>query len=98
MPSWASGLLWSLLVSTAVLGANLVPRVTFQHGDPQRSLTQFSLEGVSNYDTFLLSGDEGTLYVGARDTILSLGVGDTGSVVQQGLVSRAREVRQRGSM
>uniref|UniRef100_A0A8D0GC92 Semaphorin 4A n=1 Tax=Sphenodon punctatus TaxID=8508 RepID=A0A8D0GC92_SPHPU len=51
-------------------------------GDPQRSLTQFSLEGVSNYDTFLLSGDEGTLYVGARDTILSLGVGDTGSVVQ----------------
>lgn len=57
-------------------------------GDPRRILPHFSLRGVSNYDVLLLSKDEDTLYVGARDTILSLGVDSTGTMAFKNLVSR----------
>uniref|UniRef100_A0A8C0IZD4 Semaphorin 4A n=1 Tax=Chelonoidis abingdonii TaxID=106734 RepID=A0A8C0IZD4_CHEAB len=50
----------------------------YRTGYARRILTSFSKDGIFNYDTFLLSEDEGTLYVGARDTLLSLRVDSAG--------------------
>uniref|UniRef100_A0A8C3SSG1 Semaphorin 4A n=1 Tax=Chelydra serpentina TaxID=8475 RepID=A0A8C3SSG1_CHESE len=55
---------------------------------PRRTLTSFSQDGIFNYDTFLLSEDEGTLYVGARDTILSFQVD---SIVWQPVPEKKQE-------
>ncbi|XP_030042922.1 semaphorin-4A [Microcaecilia unicolor] len=76
MPSRVICLLWSFLLPASVC-ADLLPRVTFPYGDPRRSLNSFSQSGVSNYDVFLLSEDEQVLYVGARDSVLSLNTSDT---------------------
>ncbi|KAE8588836.1 hypothetical protein XENTR_v10022769 [Xenopus tropicalis] len=76
MPTWKRcwGLLLALLALLPCLPSDLVPRITFRHGDPGRSLLRFRLENVHNYDQLVLSPDETTLYVGARDNILSLGI------------------------
>ncbi|KAM9737205.1 semaphorin-4A [Menidia menidia] len=50
------------------------PRVSFSMGSPGRQLLSFSLPGVSNSSTLLLSPDGEKLYVGARDAILALDV------------------------
>uniref|UniRef100_A0A674K5M7 Uncharacterized protein n=1 Tax=Terrapene triunguis TaxID=2587831 RepID=A0A674K5M7_9SAUR len=86
MPDRALCLLCSLVMPAAFLCADLLPRVTFPRGDPRRTLTSFSQDGIFNYDTFLLSEDEGTLYVGARDTILSLRVDSAGSMKLTGSI------------
>ncbi|KAL7978395.1 hypothetical protein Chor_014934, partial [Crotalus horridus] len=67
-------LLGCLLMAAASVGSNVVPRMTFQRGDPSREVGTFSQEGVLNYDTFLLSADGATLYVGGRDAILALDI------------------------
>nr|XP_006113966.1 semaphorin-4A [Pelodiscus sinensis]XP_006113967.1 semaphorin-4A [Pelodiscus sinensis]XP_006113968.1 semaphorin-4A [Pelodiscus sinensis]XP_006113969.1 semaphorin-4A [Pelodiscus sinensis]XP_014424437.1 semaphorin-4A [Pelodiscus sinensis]XP_025035907.1 semaphorin-4A [Pelodiscus sinensis] len=86
MHGQALRLLCSLLMPVTFLCTDLLPRVTFPRGDSRRILTSFSQDGVFNYDTFLLSEDEGTLYVGARDTILSLRVDSPGSMELTGLI------------
>ncbi|ETE69043.1 hypothetical protein L345_05158, partial [Ophiophagus hannah] len=45
-----------------------------QQRGAQNDLSE-SQEGILNYDTFLLSGDGATLYVGGRDAILALDIG-----------------------
>ncbi|XP_029142142.1 semaphorin-4A [Protobothrops mucrosquamatus] len=70
-------LLGCLLMAAASVGSNVVPRMTFQRGDPSREVGTFSQEGVLNYDTFLLSADGATLYVGGRDAILALDIRST---------------------
>uniref|UniRef100_A0A8C7E7H6 Semaphorin 4A n=1 Tax=Naja naja TaxID=35670 RepID=A0A8C7E7H6_NAJNA len=67
-------LLGCFLMAAASLGSNVVPRMTFQRGDPSREVGTFSQEGILNYDTFLLSADGATLYVGGRDAILALNI------------------------
>lgn len=49
-------------------------------GDPRRSLTHFSQDNTSHYDTFLLDDSEERLYVGARDRLLALAVGTPGTI------------------
>nr|XP_056709009.1 semaphorin-4A [Euleptes europaea] len=85
-PVQPSYLLWCLLVLTADLAADLTPRVTVRSGDANRFIPSFSQDGVLNYDTFLLSEDGETLYVGARDTILSLDIRNSSPVKLKGLV------------
>ncbi|XP_041429695.1 semaphorin-4A [Xenopus laevis] len=67
--------LWLMLMLLPCVPSDLLPRITISYGDPSRSLVGFSLNNVHNYDQLLLSPDERTLYVGARDNILSLRVG-----------------------
>ncbi|XP_008296859.1 semaphorin-4B [Stegastes partitus] len=64
-------LLGLLLSSTSSLPP---PRTSFLLNSASRPLVHFSLPDVHNTTTLLLSGDESTLYVGARDAILSLDV------------------------
>ena len=47
-------------------------------GSPNRPLQHFQIQDVSNAVTLLLSNDESTLFVGARDAVLSLDVSQPG--------------------
>ncbi|XP_062865524.1 semaphorin-4A [Trichomycterus rosablanca] len=62
------------------VGGHVVPRVTFPLDSPGRSFTLFTLPDVENTTTLLLSRDEGTLFVGARDAVLALGVSAGGGL------------------
>ncbi|XP_069463218.1 semaphorin-4A [Ambystoma mexicanum] len=77
-------LLWWAL--PAALCADLIPRITFSWGDSRRNVSTFRQTGVFHYDTFLMSPDEDTLYVGARDTLLSLNIRDPGHMRLQKLI------------
>lgn len=57
-----------------------VPRVTFPLESPGRPFTLFTLPDVYNTTTLLLSDDEETLYVGARDAVLSLNISNAGDL------------------
>ncbi|XP_054848241.1 semaphorin-4A [Eublepharis macularius] len=85
-PSRPFCFLGCLLVFTAALAADLVPRVTIWTGDPNRIIPSFTQDGVLNYDIFLLSPDGETLYVGARDAILSLDIRNTSPIQLKGLL------------
>ncbi|KAK3508512.1 hypothetical protein QTP70_031371, partial [Hemibagrus guttatus] len=50
----------------------------FVRESPGRPFTVFTLPGVYNTTTLLLSNDEETLFVGARDAVLSLNIANTG--------------------
>ncbi|XP_030644317.1 semaphorin-4A [Chanos chanos] len=68
---WASLVLLNLLITSRAL---LTPRISFPLGSPGRPLTVFNMSGVDNTTTLLLSNDENTLFVGARDSILALDI------------------------
>uniref|UniRef100_A0A6J0VJJ5 Semaphorin-4A n=1 Tax=Pogona vitticeps TaxID=103695 RepID=A0A6J0VJJ5_9SAUR len=74
----------SILMLSVALAVDLMPRLTFRRGDSSRLLTSFSRKGVLNYDTFLLSEDGATLYVGARDTIVALEISNPDSIQLKG--------------
>ncbi|XP_040093684.1 semaphorin-4D isoform X2 [Oryx dammah] len=67
----AGGLLTALAVvfGTAVAFAP-VPRITWEHREVQ--LVQFHEPGIFNYSALLLSEDEDTLFVGAREAVFAL--------------------------
>ncbi|KAK2845197.1 hypothetical protein Q5P01_011856 [Channa striata] len=50
------------------------PRTSFLLSSADRPLARFSVPGIHNTTTLLLSDDASTLYVGARDAVLSLDV------------------------
>ncbi|KAM6958784.1 semaphorin-4A [Aplochiton taeniatus] len=62
----------------------LIPRVSFPMGSPGRVLSHFNSSNVSNGTTLLLSEDEETLFVGARDAVLSLDVSQQEAIVVKG--------------
>ncbi|KAM5162481.1 semaphorin-4A [Callospermophilus lateralis] len=59
-------------------GQGPMPRVKYDAGDGRRALSFFHKKGLQDFDTLLLSGDENTLYVGAREAILALNIEDPG--------------------
>ncbi|XP_060109854.1 semaphorin-4A [Heteronotia binoei] len=85
-PGQSSCLLGFFLVFAALLAADLMPRVTIRSGDANRIRPTFSQDEVLNFDTFLLSEDRETLFVGARDTILALNISDPSSIRLKGLI------------
>ncbi|KAM5200881.1 semaphorin-4A isoform 1-T1 [Hipposideros larvatus] len=64
--------------SAGAAGQGPVPRVRYYAGDGRRALSLFSQKGLQDFDTLLLSDDEGTLYVGVREAILALDIQDPG--------------------
>ncbi|KAJ8354676.1 hypothetical protein SKAU_G00222430 [Synaphobranchus kaupii] len=74
-PTWHVLVLLGLLESCDGL---LIPRTSFIIGNPDRAVTHFTSPGIENTTTLLLSDDGATLYVGARDALLSLDVSQPG--------------------
>ncbi|XP_012684361.1 semaphorin-4A isoform X2 [Clupea harengus] len=71
--------IWVFLILLYVLGCcqgDAIPRVSFPTGSPGRSVTHFTSPEIGNSTTLLLSSDGDTLFVGARDAILSLDVSE----------------------
>ncbi|XP_062342956.1 semaphorin-4A [Osmerus eperlanus] len=62
----------------------MTPRLTFPLGSPGRVVTGFYTPDVSNTTTLLLSDDANTLFVGARDAVLSLDVSQQDDIVMRG--------------
>nr|XP_020474374.1 semaphorin-4A-like [Monopterus albus] len=67
------------------------PRTSFLLNSTDRPLVYFSLPDVHNTTTLLLSPDASTLYVGARDIVLSL------DVSQSDVISLKKKVEWRPS-
>ncbi|KAM4631307.1 semaphorin-4A isoform 2-T2 [Polymixia lowei] len=61
----------------------LTPRISFPMGSPGRPLIRFNSSDVSNTTTLLLSEDGDTLFVGARDAVLSLDIGQQEAIVMR---------------
>ncbi|KAB5517711.1 hypothetical protein PHYPO_G00170360 [Pangasianodon hypophthalmus] len=73
-------LIFIIIIISSSGHANAVPRVTFPLESPGRPFTLFTLPDVYNTTTLLLSDDEETLFVGARDAVLSLNISKAGSL------------------
>lgn len=57
-------------------------------GTPGRSLSHFDSSDVGNTTTLLLSDDGDTLFVGARNAVLSLDVSQEDAIVMRSKVGR----------
>ncbi|XP_072531740.1 semaphorin-4A isoform X2 [Salminus brasiliensis] len=71
----------SLIVLLSDCHGNAVPRVTFPLDSPGRPVGLFNPPDVRNSTTLLLSEDEETLFVGARDALLSVNVSRSGGLI-----------------
>ncbi|XP_056332154.1 semaphorin-4A [Danio aesculapii] len=60
--------------------ASVRPRVSFARGSSERVLGIYSSSTLKNTSTLLLSTDQDTLFVGARDALLSLDVSQPDSI------------------
>ncbi|KAJ8290060.1 hypothetical protein GJAV_G00008280 [Gymnothorax javanicus] len=95
METWTSPR--QVLVLLGLLGSLeglLVPRISFITGDPGRSLTHFTSPGIENSTTLLLSDDGATLYVGAKDVVLSLDVSQPGIIEMRSKVDWSPETKE----
>ncbi|KAK7170540.1 hypothetical protein R3I94_000669 [Phoxinus phoxinus] len=61
-----------VLQATVVNEDDVTARISFSYNAEGRSVREFSVDGVYNYSTLLLSPDENKIYVGARENIFSL--------------------------
>ncbi|XP_016421394.1 semaphorin-4B-like [Sinocyclocheilus rhinocerous] len=61
-----------VLQATVASEDDVTARISFTYNAEGRSVREFSVDGVYNYSTLLLSPDENKIYVGARENIFSL--------------------------
>lgn len=76
----SAGVLLLLGLHLSSVGSLPPPRTSFLLDSADRPLVHFSLPDVHNTTTLLLSEDDSTLYVGARDAILSLDVSQSEAI------------------
>ncbi|XP_062327179.1 semaphorin-4B [Osmerus eperlanus] len=55
---------------------DVTPRISFPYNAKERSAKRFSEDGVFNYTSLLLSQEDDTLYVGAREALFALSLSD----------------------
>ncbi|KAM4619435.1 sema domain, immunoglobulin domain (Ig), transmembrane domain (TM) and short cytoplasmic domain, (semaphorin) 4Ba [Polymixia lowei] len=71
----------ALLVGFVHTGAtenDVTPRLTFSYNAKERTARHFSVDGVFNFTSLLLSKEDNTLYVGAREVLFALNLTDIG--------------------
>ncbi|KAM4736454.1 semaphorin-4A-like [Anableps anableps] len=73
------------------------PRISFLLNSSERPLVHFSHPDISNTTTLLLSNDSSTLYVGARDAILSLDVNQSDVISLKEKVTWSPSEKERNS-
>ncbi|KAM8893010.1 sema domain, immunoglobulin domain (Ig), transmembrane domain (TM) and short cytoplasmic domain, (semaphorin) 4Ba isoform 1-T2 [Spinachia spinachia] len=67
----------------AVTESDVTPRLTFSHNAKERTTRSFSLSGVFNFTSLLLSQEDDTLYVGAREILFALNLTDLSAIKLQ---------------
>ncbi|KAM9366849.1 semaphorin-4B-like [Symphorus nematophorus] len=55
---------------------DVTPRISFPYNAKERSAKRFSVDGVFNYTSLLLSQEDDMLYVGAREALFALSLSD----------------------
>ncbi|XP_056137455.1 sema domain, immunoglobulin domain (Ig), transmembrane domain (TM) and short cytoplasmic domain, (semaphorin) 4Ba [Lampris incognitus] len=73
--------LFLCFVPIAATDNDVTPRLTFAYNAKERTTKSFSVDGVFNFTSLLLSKEDGALYVGAREVLFALNLTD---------ISRAR--------
>ncbi|XP_018519806.1 sema domain, immunoglobulin domain (Ig), transmembrane domain (TM) and short cytoplasmic domain, (semaphorin) 4Ba [Lates calcarifer] len=68
---------------TAVTENDVTPRLTFSYNAKERTTRSFSVGGVFNYTSLLLSKEDNKLYVGAREILFALNLSDISAVKLQ---------------
>uniref|UniRef100_A0A8B9K3S7 Sema domain-containing protein n=1 Tax=Astyanax mexicanus TaxID=7994 RepID=A0A8B9K3S7_ASTMX len=76
-------LLFLLATSAQRVEDDVTPRLSFPYDAKERSAKRFSAEGVFNYTSLLLSPEDGTLYVGAREALFALNLSDISRPLQR---------------
>ncbi|XP_051557152.1 semaphorin-4B-like [Myxocyprinus asiaticus] len=74
---------------------DITARISFLYNAEGRSVRVFSVDGVYNYSTVLLSPDEHKLYVGARENIFSLSLDNISAVYLQRTLTWSTPERKR---
>ncbi|XP_072236370.1 semaphorin-4B [Leuresthes tenuis] len=69
-------LLASSLKSATTSEDDVTPRISFPYNAKERSAKRFSVDGVFNYTSLLLSQEDDMLYVGAREALFALSLSD----------------------
>ncbi|XP_071344844.1 semaphorin-4B [Trachinotus anak] len=72
----AALLLASCLQSVIATEDDVTPRISFPYNAKERSAKRFSVDGVFNYTSLLLSQEDDMLYVGAREALFALSLSD----------------------
>ncbi|KAK5935013.1 semaphorin-4B-like [Pseudochaenichthys georgianus] len=72
----AAMLLASCLQSLMATEDDVTPRISFSYNAKERSAKRFSVDGVFNYTSLLLSQEDDMLYVGAREALFALSLSD----------------------
>ncbi|XP_051235199.1 semaphorin-4B [Dicentrarchus labrax] len=72
----AALLLASCLQSLMATEDDVTPRISFPYNAKERSAKRFSVDGVFNYTSLLLSQEDDMLYVGAREALYALSLSD----------------------
>ncbi|XP_034730423.1 semaphorin-4B-like [Etheostoma cragini] len=72
----AALLLASCFKSLMATEDDVTPRISFSYNAKERSAKRFSVDGVFNYTSLLLSQEDDMLYVGARETLFALSLSD----------------------
>uniref|UniRef100_A0A3B1JX05 Sema domain-containing protein n=1 Tax=Astyanax mexicanus TaxID=7994 RepID=A0A3B1JX05_ASTMX len=76
-------LLFLLATTAQRVEDDVTPRLSFPYDAKERSAKRFSAEGVFNYTSLLLSPEDGTLYVGAREALFALNLSDISRPLQR---------------
>ncbi|XP_035538443.1 semaphorin-4B [Morone saxatilis] len=72
----AALLLACCLQSLLATEDDVTPRISFPYNAKERSAKRFSVDGVFNYTSLLLSQEDDMLYVGAREALFALSLSD----------------------
>ncbi|KAM6937321.1 sema domain, immunoglobulin domain (Ig), transmembrane domain (TM) and short cytoplasmic domain, (semaphorin) 4Ba [Xenentodon cancila] len=67
----------------AVTESDVTPRLTFSYNAKERTTRSFSVSGVFNYTSLLLSSEDNMLYVGAREILFALNLSDISAIKLQ---------------
>ncbi|XP_037538815.1 sema domain, immunoglobulin domain (Ig), transmembrane domain (TM) and short cytoplasmic domain, (semaphorin) 4Ba [Nematolebias whitei] len=80
---------------TAVTENDVTPRLTFSYNAKERTSRRFSVSGVLNFTSLLLSSEDSMLYVGAREILFALNLSDISTAkLQRSLTWKTPETKR----
>ncbi|XP_061577869.1 sema domain, immunoglobulin domain (Ig), transmembrane domain (TM) and short cytoplasmic domain, (semaphorin) 4Ba isoform X2 [Cololabis saira] len=79
----------------AITESDVTPRLTFSYNAKERTSRSFSVSGVFNYTSLLLSSEDNMLYVGAREILFALNLSDISAIrLQRNLTWKTPESKR----
>ncbi|XP_061750790.1 sema domain, immunoglobulin domain (Ig), transmembrane domain (TM) and short cytoplasmic domain, (semaphorin) 4Ba [Nerophis ophidion] len=89
-------LLLVISLHSAAAENDVTPRLTFSYDAEERTSRRFSAGGVFNFTSLLLSKEDDTMYVGAREVLFALNLSDISAAKLQRNLTWKTPERKRG--